>query len=155
MNPSSFTMPENGFTLIEVVIAMLILGIASAGLVHMQISSSNVLTGSRYLTTAVTLAQDKMETLKTLPLNHPDLADTIPGNNGTLKQLTDAQVADHADDPLRIATEDTSAAVDMRLAAYKRFWNVADDTPCTGRKTVAVIVTWEPGHKQVAVASVL
>jgi prepilin-type N-terminal cleavage/methylation domain-containing protein len=38
--------PEKGFTLIEIVIAMVILGLATAGLVHMQISSSSTLTGS-------------------------------------------------------------------------------------------------------------
>lgn len=155
MNRLSSIMPESGFTLIEIVIAVVILGIATAGLVHMQISSSSTLTDSRYLTTAVTLAQDKMEELKTLVMNHPDLSDTIPGNNSTLKQATDPLMTDHAEDPLMIAAEDTSAALDMRLAAYKRFWNVADNTPCTGRKTVAVIVTWGPRHKQVAVASVL
>jgi len=155
MNCSSFIMPSRGFTLVEIVIAMAILGIATAGLVHMQISSSSTLTDSRYLTTAVTLAQDKMEELKTLALNHPDLSDTLPGNNGTLKQVTDPLMADHAEDPLMIETEGTSAALDMRLAAYKRFWNVADNFPCAGRKTVAVIVTWEPRHKRVALASVL
>jgi prepilin-type N-terminal cleavage/methylation domain-containing protein len=155
MNRTTTIMRESGFTLIETVIAMVILGIATAGLVHMQISSSSTLTASRYLTTAVTLAQDKMEELKTLAHNHPDLSDTIPGNNGALKQVADPLMADHAEDPLMIAIEDPSAALDMRLEAYKRFWNVADDTPCAGRKTVAVIVTWGPRHKQVAVATVL
>ena len=155
MNRSNSTMPESGFTLIEIVIAMAILGIATAGLVHMQISSSSTLTDSRYLTTAVTLAQDKMEELKTLAGNHPDLSDTNPGNNGALKQVTDPLLADHAEDHLMVAPEGTAAAADMRLPAYKRFWNVADNSPWTGRKTVAVIVTWGPHHKQVAVASVL
>lgn len=147
--------PPSGFTLIEIVISMVILGLATAGLVHMQISSSTTLTNSRYLTTAVTLAQDKMEELKTLTMNHPDLSDTIPGNNGDLKQTTDPHMADHAEDDLIIADANPSAALDMRLGAYKRFWNVADNTPCAGRKTVAVIVSWGPRHKQVAVASVM
>ena len=155
MNRSNSTMPESGFTLIEIVIAMAILGIATAGLVHMQISSSSTLTDSRYLTTAATLAQDKMEELKTLAGNHPDLSDTNPGNNGALKQVTDPLLADHAEDHLMVASEGSAAALDMRLPAYKRFWNVADKAPCAGRKTVAVIVTWGPRHKSVALASVL
>ena len=155
MNRSNSTMPESGFTLIEIVIAMAILGIATAGLVHMQISSSSTLTDSRYLTTAVTLAQDKMEELKTLAGNHPDLSDTNPGNNGALKQVTDPLLTDHAEDHLIVAPEGSAAALDMRLPAYKRFWNVADNSPCAGRKTVAVIVTWGPRHKSVALASVL
>jgi prepilin-type N-terminal cleavage/methylation domain-containing protein len=156
MNTSKFIRPERGFTLVEILIAMVILGTATAGLVHMQISSSSALTDSRYLTTAVTLAQDKMEELKTLARTHPDLSDKIPGNNGTLQQATDSSTADHTDDPLTIETEATAASLgDMRLAAYKRFWNIADNTPCAGSKTVAVIVTWGPRHKRVVLASVL
>ncbi len=155
MNGTSRNLPESGFTLIEIVVAMVILGIATGGLVHMQLSSSSTLTASRYLSTAVTLAQDKMEELKTLADNHPDLSDTNPGNNGALKQVTDPLMADHAEDPLMIATEDTAVSTDMRLGAYKRFWNIADNTPCAGRKTVAVIVTWGSRHKRVALASVL
>ena len=155
MNGTRLILPESGFTLIEIVIAMAILGIATGGLVHMQLSSSSTLTDSRYLSTAVTLAQDKMEELKTLADNHPDLSDSNPGNNGALKQVTDSLMADHAEDPLMIATEDTAVSTDMRLGAYKRFWNIADNTPCAGRKTVAVIVTWGSRHKRVALASVL
>ena len=148
-------MKENGFTLIEILIAMVILGTASAGLIHMQISSSNTLTNSRSLTTAVTLAQDKMEELKMLAPNHPDLVDLNPGNNGSLKQSTAEGMADHCEDPVVIEEEATPVLLDMRLDNYKRYWNVADNTPSAGRKTVAVIVTWGPQHKQVAVASVL
>jgi prepilin-type N-terminal cleavage/methylation domain-containing protein len=155
MNGSSIILRESGFTLIEIVIAMVILGIATGGLVHMQISSSSTLTDSRYLSTAVTLAQDKMEELKSLAGNHSDLSDTNPGNNSALKHATDPLLADHAEDPLMLETEDTAASLDMRLGAYKRFWNVADNTPCAGSKTIAVIVTWGPRHKRVALASVL
>jgi prepilin-type N-terminal cleavage/methylation domain-containing protein len=155
MNRTTLIMRDTGFTLIEIVIAMVILGIATVGLVHMQISSSSTLTDSRYLSTAVTLAQDKMEELKTLAGTHPDLSDTNPGNNGALRQASDPLMADHAEDLSIIADETASTALDMRLGAYKRFWNVADNTPCVGRKTVAVIVTWGSRHKRVALASVL
>jgi prepilin-type N-terminal cleavage/methylation domain-containing protein len=155
MNGTSRILRESGFTLIEIVIAMVILGIATGGLVHMQISSLSTLTDSRYLSTAVTLAQDKMEELKTLAGNHPDLADTNPGNNGALRQAADPLMADHAEDLSALADAAASTALDMRLGAYQRFWNVADNTPCAGRKTVAVIVAWGSRHKRVALASVL
>jgi hypothetical protein len=64
-------------------------------------------------------------------------------------------MADHAEDLSALADEASSTALDMRLGAYQRFWNVADNTPCTGRKTVAVIVTWGSRQKRVALASVL
>ncbi len=155
MNRTGLIPQESGFTLIEIVLAMVILGIATAGLITMQISSSHTLSDSRYLTIAAILAQDKMEELKTRTVDHPDLADTNPGNNGNLKHATDPLQADHAEDLLMTADEDTAIAFDMTRAAYKRFWNVADNTPCAGRKTVAVIVTWKARHKRVAVASVL
>jgi len=41
MNTSKFIRPERGFTLVEILIALVILGTATAGLVHMQISSSS------------------------------------------------------------------------------------------------------------------
>lgn len=148
-------MKAHGFTLIEILIAMVILGTASAGLIHMQISSTNVLSNSRSLTTAVTLAQDKMEQLKSLPCDHPDLADLNPGNNASLQQSTVEGMTDHGEDPVVIGDETTPNLLDMHLNTYKRCWNVADNTPCGGRKTVAVIVTWGPEHKQVAIASVL
>lgn len=155
MRAGASIMKAHGFTLIEILIAMAILGTASAGLIHMQISSSNTLTRSRSLTTAITLAQDKMEELKALEGNHPDLADTNPGNNSSLKQSTAEGMTDHREDPIAIEAETMPDLLDMHLNTYARCWNVADNTPVAGCKTVAVIVTWGPEHKQVALASVL
>ena len=59
-------MEDNGFTLIELLIGMAILGIAFTGLISMQISCLSGISNSCNLTTAVTLAQDKMEVLKGL-----------------------------------------------------------------------------------------
>ena len=66
---------EKGFTLVEILISMVILGIAFMGLANMQLSSINSNSNSSQLTRAIILAQDKMEEIKSLNPDHPDLAD--------------------------------------------------------------------------------
>ena len=145
-------MEDNGFTLIELLIGMAILGIAFTGLISMQISCLSGISNSCNLTTAVTLAQDKMETLKGLHGDHFDLSDTNPGNNSSLRQSSNS---DHRED--HVVIQDTVTETDPYLdyGTYSRIWNVADDTPFSGRKTVVVIVTWESGNKRVILSSVL
>ena len=148
-------MQDQGFTLIELLIGMAILGIAFTGLISMQISCLSGISNSCNLTTAVTLAQDKMETLKGLSGDHFDLTDTNPGNNSSLRHSVDSSNSDHCED--RVVIQDTVTGPDPELnyGTYRRIWNVADNTPFSGRKTVVVIVTWESGNKKVILSSVL
>lgn len=155
MNHFLCMMDEKGFTLIEILIAIVILGIAFMGLANLQISCINGNSHSCCLTKAVILAQDKMEELKNLNRNHPDLADTYPGNNHDLRQSIDSQDCDHREDSIHLKGESSETVHDLNDGSYTRIWNVADNTPFPGRKTVVVIVTWEPGHKSVAVSSVI
>ena len=83
LNPqksSSSAVYTKGFTLLETLIGMAIVGIAFTGLFTLQRSCLHGINNSYRLTTAVILAQDKMETLKGLHRNHSDLADTNPDN---------------------------------------------------------------------------
>ena len=148
-------MEDQGFTLIELLIGMAILGIAFTGLISMQISCLSGISKSCNLTTAVTLAQDKMETLKGLSGDHFELTDTNPGNNSSLRQSVDSSDSDHCED--RVVIQDTVTEPDPELdyGTYRRIWNVADNIPFSGRKTVVVIVTWESGNKRVILSSVL
>jgi type IV pilus assembly protein PilV len=78
--------PEHGFTLSEVLIAIVVLSVGLLGLSAMMIVATNSLAFSKRLTTATILAQDKLEEIKyapytsVIPANHP-LEDyqTIPG----------------------------------------------------------------------------
>lgn len=146
---------EKGFTLIEILIAMVILGIAFMGLANLQISCINGNSHSCCLTKAVVLAQDKMEELKNLNPDHPDLADTNPGNNDNLRQSIEFQDSDHREENVDIKGESGKTVQDLNYDSYTRIWNVANNTPFSGRKTVVVIVTWESGRKSVAVTSVI
>ena len=155
MNHVSCITRERGFTLIEILIAMLILGIGFMGLANLQISCINGNSNSSRLTKAIILAQDKMEELKSLNPDHPDLADSNPGNNGNLKQSIGSDDIDHREDHVNIKGESNQTAPDSNYGAYTRIWNVADDTPFPGRKTVVVIVTWGSGPKSIAVSTVI
>jgi|GEM_PF-847922 len=135
---------QKGFTLIELMIAMVILGIAFMGLATMQLACIRGNSGSNRLTKAIILAQDKMEELKGLVPYHPDLADTNPTNNSNLRHSIDPHQSDH-----------TQSLSDTADDSFTRVWNVADDIPLPGRKVVVVIVTWGSPHKSVAVSSVL
>ena len=148
-------MKDNGFTLIELLIGMAILGIAFTGLISMQISCLSGISNSCNLTTAVTLAQDKMEALKGMSGDHFDLTDTNPSNNSSLRHSVDSSNSDHCQD--RVVIQDTVTGPDPELnyGTYRRIWNVADNTPFSGRKTVVVIVTWESGNKRIILSSVL
>ncbi len=155
MNHISCIVRERGFTLIEILIAMVILGIAFMGLANLQISCINGNNNSCCLTKAIILAQDKMEELKSLNSDHPDLADTNPGNNDNLRQSIDSQDSDHREDHIDIKEEGSKTVQDLNYDSYTRIWNVANNSPFYGRKTVVVIVTWGSGHKSVAVSSVI
>jgi len=144
-----------GFTLLETLIGMAIVGVAFTGLFTMQLSCLQGINNSYRLTTAVILAQDKMETLKGLHRNHSDLADTNPANNVTLWQSVDQATSDHYEDTIAISGEESHILPPEIYTMYARSWNVADNTPFTGKKTVVVIVTWEVKDKRVAVSSVL
>ena len=135
---------QRGFTLIELMIAMVILGIAFMGLATMQLACIRGNSDSNRLTKAIILAQDKMEELKGLGPHHPDLADTNPTNNSNLRHSIDPHQSDH-----------TQSFSDTPDDSFTRVWNVADDIPLSGRKMVVVIVTWGSPHKSVAVSSVL
>ena len=155
MNRSSSAVHTKGFTLLETLIGMAIIGIAFTGLFTLQLSCLHGVNNSYRLTTAVILAQDKMETLKGLHRNHTDLADTNPANNGNLWQSVDEATSDHYEDTVATSGEESHLLPRGIHTIYARSWNVADNTPFAGKKTVVVIVTWEAKGKRVAVSSVL
>jgi prepilin-type N-terminal cleavage/methylation domain-containing protein len=146
---------EKGFTLIELLIAMVIMGIAFVGLANTQISCINSISNSRGLTNAVILAQDKMEELKSLDPGHPSLADTNPGNNSTLRYSIDPHDSDHREILGDVKEEAKQTVPNLSRSHYTRFWNIADNTPLPGRKTVTVIVSWKSGRKRIAISSVI
>lgn len=60
---------ERGFTVIEVLIALLVLLIGMAGILTLQLTAMQATSFSRHATEASILAEDKMEALRTSPIN--------------------------------------------------------------------------------------
>lgn len=129
---------EKGFTLVELMIALVVLAIGILALIQMQVAAMNGNRSANQMTTAMTLAQDKIEQLKRFALTDAALTDSDTGNNA---DLTSTAVLEHAD------TADVNHLLDERggttgLKRYYRCWNIADDTPTEGAKAVVVFVFW-------------
>ena len=129
---------EKGFTLIELMIAMIVLGIGILALIEMQVAAMSGNSSANQMTIATTLAQDQIERLKGLSFFDNALIDTNVGNNGALTTPPNAASFDQTDagNPINESGGTTG------LTRYRRFWNIADNTPIQGVKTVVVFVYW-------------
>lgn len=141
---------DRGFTLVELLISVCVMAIAFAGLATMQIVCINGNSIANNLTTGITLAQDKMEELNSLNYDHSDLANSNATNDTNLADDTNY---DHIDLHVNVYGDVDQTASPPAGYMYTRVWNVADDEPVNGRKTVVVIVAWK-GHK-VSVSSII
>jgi Tfp pilus assembly protein PilV len=128
---------------VELMVAVVITVIAFVGLATMEIACINGNSIASNVTTGITLAQDKMEDLKSLNIGDPELADNNANNNANLREgiedFGEVGSLASADDGHR---EDNIDATGNPGGTYTRFWNVADDTPIDGQKTLMVVVTW-------------
>jgi len=107
---------EKGFTLLEVMIALLILSIGLLGLAGLQIASTKSNSFSNQMTIGITLGQDGLEILRNLEYDDTQLN---AGNH------TDS------DNPLR-------RLGDM---GFNRSWTVSEDA-ANKLKTITVTVQW-------------
>ncbi len=73
---------NQGFTLIEVLIAMVVLSVALLELGRMQLVAIQVNSNAQNITEAAYMAQDTMEFLMALPFTNNSLLDTAPDNEG-------------------------------------------------------------------------
>jgi type IV pilus modification protein PilV len=128
---------DSGFTLLEVLIAMAILGVGLLSIAVAQLTAIKVSSRSKNLQQAMFLAREQMDDLEALPLNAPALAaaGTVndPGN------------------PLK-ATSDPDDQT-----TFNRSVTVAPNTPSAGLAQITVTVVWnspQGGTRQVQLASV-
>ena len=134
---------KSGFTVVELLVAVVVMSIAFAGLATMEVACINGTSIANNVTTGITLAQDKMEELKSLHLDDPELDDNNTNNNGDLR----AGVEDFTVEGAVSSADDGHREVDIDAdgnpgGMYTRSWNIAEDTPIDGEKTIVVIVTW-------------
>ena len=134
---------EKGFTLIEVLVAIVILtfGLLAVGTMQISAIRGNFMGGNTSI--ALSLASEKMEDLLNKDFNHAELVDSVSGNNTTLSSTTSVDNYEY------VAEEGIVGAGGF----YRRIWNVADETSPT-RKSVVVIVTWENNRHRVSITSI-
>jgi prepilin-type N-terminal cleavage/methylation domain-containing protein len=135
---------EEGWTLVEVLVAIVILTVGLLAVGTMQISAirGNFMGGNTSI--ALTLASEKMEDLFNRNYTDAALADTTTGNNGDLTLIT--------------GTDHEESVSDNGIVGaggfYRRIWNIADTaTPMPTMKEIAVMVTWEGNKHRVAISS--
>lgn len=104
---------DKGFTLVELMVAMLVFGIGLTALAQAIPQGMQVRAKSQQLSTASSLAQQEVERLRSLPFNDADLA---AGN--------------HADPANPVSTN------------YTRSWTVLEDQPVPGMKQLTVTVSF-------------
>ena len=85
---------ERGFTLIEVMVAVLLLALGLSALVAMQITAVTINARANGMTRLVTMTQGRLELLLALPYNHPHLLDTAAGAAKTTYDVAPGDVPD-------------------------------------------------------------
>lgn len=134
MLPTQFQTEVNpkhnqGFSLIEVLVAIVILALGLLAVGSMQMKASKGNTQSNRITSAATYAMQQIETFAGLGFGDALLQDTNGDGEAGL------------DD---IAGSDQSIIVSDATGIYNIYWNVAESTPLNGNtKTIRVIVTWQ------------
>src|SRR3989338_4129229 len=171
-NTCSEQSESNGFTLIEIMIAIVILSVA---LLSMASTTVTVIKGNQVsdnVTEAVALAQDTLEDLrnKNFYLGADGLLGPGDSNGDTADDSADntidAELTNDGDDidvgtnvsanTALFTSPDNGGPVAIS-STPQRVWNIADNTPIAGMKTVTVIVGWtEAGFNRfVAISTVI
>lgn len=132
-----FIKNQEGFTLIEAVVAIAILATGLLATATMQISAISGNGTARELTEAATLAADQVEILQGTPYTDPN--NWL--NDNTLDGLAGLN---NTDDPLDAAAL-APADYFSNIGAYTLIWNVAPDVapPNDTFMRINVIVTWQ------------
>jgi len=122
---------EDGFTLLEVIVALAILAFGLLAIASMQATAIKGNSQAMGLTEGAAYAQDRMEKLMSLAYTHSDLNDTNGDGTAGLDLTVNGSgtvTADHS------ATDATNT--------YTVYWNVAVNYPINNAKTIRMIVRW-------------
>jgi type IV pilus assembly protein PilV len=142
---------EQGFSLIEVMIAMTVFSLSLAALGAMQLVAINFNASAQMMTQLATLAQETMEKLMVLPYNDAYLRDETPvGSKTTYIAYIDP--AGDTSNPPTACTSSMCEATPPSVYRYKVQWQVdADfppDFPPASIKTVDVTVRGRIGTRE-------
>lgn len=130
---------QRGFSLVEALIALVLLsvGLLAAGL--MQIGSMKANTNAAGRTFGVGLAQSVMDDLRSRPLGDALLVDTDADGAAGL----DDGMATGGGNPIPANADQSMGQITASDGRnYTIFWNVADDEPVNGASTLKLYVYW-------------
>ena len=116
-----FLRKPKGYTLLEVLIAMVVTSIGLLGMAQLQIVATRSNSFSNQMTVGVTLGQDQLEALRNL-----DYEDT------------ELDAGDHVDPGNPIMSQGG--------IGFNRRWTVTEDAP-NSLKTVTITVGWPAGNE--------
>lgn len=128
---------SSGFTLLEVMIAMAILGVGLLSIAVAQLTAIKVASKSKNLQQAMFLAREQMDDLEALPASSPILAA--------------AETTDDPNNPIQVSNDEGD------LTRFTRSFTVTPDEPEAGLALVVVTVAWnsnQGGIRQVRLSSV-
>ena len=127
---TQFVKGDTGFTLIEVLIAMVIFSIGILGVAALQSGSIRGNTSARGATDIAVIATDRLEMLRSLPYNDPALA----AGTYVLNQETDRIDNNYNGEIDETVPADETGALTIQ-------YTVTTDWPIERTKTVVVTVT--------------
>ena len=138
-NVKNIDQNKRGFTLVEILVAVIILSVGILAVSQMTIMGIRVNTVVNQRMYARVVMAQVFENLKNLPDNHVWVMD----NNGDINlnlgvypgPMIDSTASDHF----------TRVSDQNALYSYLTMWNVANDTPEAGMKTIRIWVLWGPG----------
>ena len=129
---------QNGFTLVELLIALVIFAVGILGVATMQTTSIKGNSHARRISEATNVAADRIEQIMSLDYEHADLTDDTDNNGGNFG-LDDATQAT-ADGYFKSANGN-----------YELYWNIAEDHIMTGTKTINFIVDPSGNGKNISI----
>ena len=123
---------QSGFTLIEVIIALTIFAVGILAVAAMQGTALRAATTAEQLTQGRAAAKSEAERLLALPFEHDDLRDRDGDGQSGLE--------DTGFDNSSAGDADYGPSPDQ--GDFRVYWNVAEDMPRSGAKTLCVIALW-------------
>ena len=137
---SQFVKGNNGFTLIEVLIALVIFSLGILGVAALQSGSINGNTSARGVTDIALVATDRLEMLRSLPYDDPALAAGVYDLD---------PVSDRIDNNYNGMIDETMPTNETGPLTIQ--YTVTTDWPIQRTKTVTVTVTHDGAAVQKAV----
>lgn len=127
---------QHGFTLLETLVALVVLSIGMLGMSRITVSTVVVHTANEHRAKAATLLQDSLERIK-----QAGYASINPGT------VTDPYGA--------LASYSTYGGTTFNYSLYKRVTSVVAQSPATNMKTVTVTVFWHNDRHTLSASTIV